>query len=81
MEIQSIKKWGNSAGVRIPAAVLKASHLKIDEQVEIVEQDGCIILKPIPGEAMSLEAMCAQITPEMLHEDVDFGAPQGSEAW
>jgi antitoxin MazE len=81
MEVQSIKKWGNSAGVRIPAPILKASHLKIDAQVEITEKDGCIILKPLPEEAISLEAMCAQITPEMLHEEINFGGPQGSEAW
>lgn len=81
MEIQSIKKWGNSAGVRIPDSVLAVSHLKIDEQVEIIEKDGCIILRPLAKGMLSLEAMCAQITPDMLHNDVDFGTPQGSESW
>ena len=29
-----VKKWGNSAAVRIPASVLDAAHLELDQSVQ-----------------------------------------------
>jgi antitoxin MazE len=81
MDIQNIKKWGNSAGVRIPSAMLKAAHLEIDTPVQIREENGRIIVEPLPVEKQSLEQIMEKVTPEMLHEDMDFGKPAGSEAW
>lgn len=81
MEIQSIKKWGNSAGVRIPASILRATHLEINATVQIREEEGRIILEPVPQESLSLDALLAQITPETMHEEISFGAAQGNEIW
>jgi antitoxin MazE len=33
-----VKKWGNSASVRIPAAVMQAAHLELDETVDVREE-------------------------------------------
>jgi len=41
----SVKKWGNSAAVRIPAAVLEATHVEIDREVDIREQAGRILAR------------------------------------
>ena len=81
MEIQSIRKWGNSAGVRIPSALLKAAHLNIDTPVQLREENGRIIVEPVPIEHRSLEQLMAEVTPDTLHDEVDFGEAQGSEAW
>ena len=35
-----VKKWGNSASVRIPAAVMQAAHLDLDEAVDVCEESG-----------------------------------------
>ena len=35
-----VKKWGNSASVRIPVAVLQAAHLDLDEPVDVREESG-----------------------------------------
>ena len=32
-----VKKWGNSAAIRIPAAVMEAMHLDLDEVVDVRE--------------------------------------------
>ena len=32
-----VKKWGNSAAVRIPAAVMAAAHVELDQSVEVRE--------------------------------------------
>jgi antitoxin component of MazEF toxin-antitoxin module len=35
-----LKKWGNSAAVRIPAAILEAAHLTLDQSVDVREEQG-----------------------------------------
>ena len=45
----SIKKWGNSASVRIPHSVMTAAALQIDQAVEIREEDGRVVIEPVQG--------------------------------
>ncbi len=35
-----VKKWGNSASVRIPASIMAAARLSIDQAVEMREEGG-----------------------------------------
>jgi antitoxin MazE len=77
----SIKKWGNSAAVRIPAAVLEATRVEIDEPVDIREEAGKIIIEPLREKRYELEDLLKGITKNNLHEAVDFGSPEGEEAW
>jgi antitoxin MazE len=74
-----VKKWGNSAGVRIPAAILSATGLKIDQAVDVREEDGRVIIEPVKAKEYDLAALLAGITPENIHEEVDFGAAVGQE--
>jgi len=37
-------KWGNSASVRIPAAVLQAAKLRLDDSVDVREESGRIVI-------------------------------------
>ncbi len=47
MSTVSLKKWGNSVGVRIPSTLLKDAHLEPGEVMEItVNEDGAILLTP-----------------------------------
>ncbi len=75
-----VKKWGNSAAVRIPAAAMAAARLSLDQPVEVREDGGRIIIEPI-REAADLATLLAGITDENRHDAVEFGPPQGSEAW
>jgi antitoxin component of MazEF toxin-antitoxin module len=43
----TVKKWGNSAAVRIPAAVLEAAHVGLDQVVDVREEAGRIIIEPV----------------------------------
>jgi antitoxin MazE len=36
----TVKKWGNSAAVRLPASVMQATQLQLDEVVEVREDKG-----------------------------------------
>jgi len=74
-----IKKWGNSASVRIPAAIMQAARLKVDAAVDMHEEGGRIILQPVLALAPSLDALLAAITPDNLHAEADFGKAVGKE--
>ncbi|MGO8856143.1 MAG: AbrB/MazE/SpoVT family DNA-binding domain-containing protein [Steroidobacteraceae bacterium] len=42
-----VKKWRNSAAVRIPAGVMQAARLGLEDEVDVREQDGQIVIEPI----------------------------------
>ena len=74
-----VKKWGNSASVRIPAPVLKAAKIEIDDPVDIREEKGRIILEALRPTSYDLGDLLAKITPDNLHEEIDIGPPAGLE--
>lgn len=76
-----VRKWGNSASVRIPKAILKAAHIELDAAVDVREEDGRIVIAPVREPAVSLDALLNAITPENQHGEVDFGVPVGKEAF
>ena len=76
-----VKKWGNSASVRIPAAVMQAANLDLDDPVDVREESGRIIIEPARRKEYGLDELLAGITRENLHGEVDFGGPVGKEAW
>jgi antitoxin MazE len=76
-----VKKWGNSASVRIPASVMAAAALSIDQAVEVREEGGRIIIEPIKAPVYDLDQLLDQMTPETFHDDIDFGPPAGQEVW
>jgi antitoxin MazE len=77
-----VRKWGNSAAVRIPAAVLDAAGLKADDPVEVREEDGRVVIeKARAPQEPTLEWLVAGITPDNLHDEIDWGAAVGKEFW
>ena len=76
-----VKKWGNSAAVRIPAAVMEAIPLELDEPVDVREEAGRIVIEPVRRKAYDINALIKGITRGNLHEAVDFGEAVGKEAW
>jgi antitoxin MazE len=76
-----VKKWGNSASVRIPAAIMASSALRLDQLVEMRDEGGRIVIEPVIAPAYDLDTMLAQMTPETFHDDLSFGAPVGNEVW
>jgi antitoxin MazE len=80
MRVQ-VKKWGNSASVRIPASVMAAAALHVDQAVDVREEGGRIIIEPITAPAFDLDDLLAAMTPDTFPEEIDFGRPVGGEAW
>jgi antitoxin MazE len=75
------KKWGNRASGRIPAAVLKAANLCLDEPVDVHEKSGHIVVEPVRRKEYDVADLVKGIARGNLHEEIDFVAPIGKEAW
>ena len=75
----TIKKWGNSGAVRIPAAFMEAANFHLDEIVNMHEENGRIIIEPIIKATYELEQLLADITPDNLHAAINFGPAVGKE--
>jgi antitoxin MazE len=75
----TVKKWGNSASVRIPASVMAAARLSLDSLVDIREEDGRIIIEPERIVEFELDALVEGITKKNQHGEVDFGGAVGKE--
>lgn len=43
----TVKKWGNSAAVRIPASIMEATRLELDVVVDVREDKGRIVIEPV----------------------------------
>lgn len=74
-----VKKWGNSAAVRIPASILAAAAMHIDQAVDVREEGGRIVIEPIAVLVFKLSALLAQMDPATFHDGVEFGPVVGQE--
>jgi len=77
----TVKKWGNSAAVRIPSAVMQTVRLQLDEVVDVREEEGRIVIEPLRKKTFLLDDLLKGITAKNLHQAVDFGSPKGEEVW
>lgn len=76
-----IRKWGNSAAVRLPGSALAAAGIAIDDAVNVREEGGRIVIERAQPESFDLQAAIEAITPENRHEEIDWGPPVGREFW
>ena len=74
-----VRKWGNSAAIRIPSNVLKAAKIEIGDPVDIREEQGRIVVEPLRPASYALADLVGKITRDNLHDEVDFGRPVGKE--
>jgi len=75
----NVKKWGNSAAVRIPAAVMEAADCRVEDTVDVRAEGGKIVIELVRETDYDLDQLLDRITPENLHESIDFGRPVGKE--
>jgi antitoxin MazE len=76
-----VKKWGNSAAVRIPASVLDEAGVRLDDAVDVREEDGRIVIEPARRNSFDIKQLVKDIRSDNLHEFVQSGAPAGREVW
>jgi len=76
-----MKKWGNSAAVHIPAAVMAAAHIGLDQVVDVREEQGRIVIETLRRKVYKLDELLGGITGKNLHDPVETGEPVGKEVW
>ena len=79
---QSIKQWGNSLGVRLPATISKAVGLHVNQCVNIVTKGQAIIITPCESKPLTLEDRLAQFDPTRHGGEIMINDEQlGAEKW
>ncbi|MDO9107879.1 MAG: AbrB/MazE/SpoVT family DNA-binding domain-containing protein [Coriobacteriia bacterium] len=76
-----VQRWGNSLAVRIPKTFAEEVGLKDDSPIEMRFVKGGLLVEPSSEWMPSLDEMLAGVTVSNLHDEVDTGPAQGSEAW
>jgi antitoxin MazE len=79
----SVAKWGNSLGVRIPAPIAKEAGLSEGRELEIFNTEEGLLLRPVAPKRPKyvLSQLLDGVSPENMHEPVEWGEPQGDEVW
>ena len=77
-----IKKWGNNLGVRLPAAIAKAAHLRVDQRVKIEVVEGLITITPVLDVPLTLEQRLANYDAARYDGEVMLPIERlGAEKW
>jgi antitoxin MazE len=66
----TVRKWGNGASVRIPAAIVDAAELRLGQTVDIREDRGQIIIEPVRRTRFDIDMLIAGITDENRHPEI-----------
>ncbi len=80
MIVQKITAWGNSLGIRLPQTLIQQTNLQEGDEVTVSVERGKIVLTP-KKPAYTLDELLEGITPEMQHEEINWGEPKGEEVW
>jgi len=75
----TVKRWGNSLGVRIPNLIVRELSLKDGSLVDINDRGKEIIIKPVQKNKLS--EMVSNINENNIHKEIETGGPVGKEVW
>ena len=71
-----IKRWGNSAAVRLPSKILAAASLEINSPITVIVKGKKIVIQPVVEQTdkrlklpFSESMLLAGLTPETVHAD------------
>ena len=76
-----VKKWGNSLGLRIPKTFADEINLKENSSIEMMMQDGTLLITPVMEREWTLEELLAGVTDENRHHEWETGPAEGGEIW
>ncbi|WP_245719464.1 AbrB/MazE/SpoVT family DNA-binding domain-containing protein [Pelagirhabdus alkalitolerans] len=74
----TIRKWGNSLGLRIPKEIVENQNIDDGLEMEIIEKGNQIILSPVKKQP-TLDDLLATYTHDRHHDEIDWGESKGRE--
>jgi antitoxin MazE len=79
--VSKVQKWGNSQGLRLPKHVLESADISVGDEVEVIAQEGQILLKKVSPSKFNLEEMIARMPRDYQVQEESLGKPLGREVW
>ena len=76
-----VVKWGNSLGLRIPKSFAEEVRVSEGTTVDLVMEDGQLVIRVASQPAKSLEELLAEVTDSNLHGEIETGDAVGGENW
>lgn len=77
---QSLQKWGNGSGVRIPKKVAEAAKIKLNQVLEITFSGNSIVLTPVVAKRdPTLEGLLEGVTPAAVGGEAAWGEDVGAD--
>jgi len=76
-----VKQWGNSLAIRIPKGIAQDLGLINDSDIQIISNGSSATIKPKQPAVVTLQELIDQITPDNVHQEVEWGNPVGQEQW
>lgn len=77
----TIKKWGNSQGIRLPKSILEDVNLKENDEIEIRVINGMIQIKSIKKHLTLKERLEGYSEDQLKSNEWDIGKREGQEFW
>jgi antitoxin MazE len=77
----TIKKWGNSQGLRFSKEMLAAAGIQIDDEVTVEIQGNQIVIEKAESDEICLKELFEGYRNDAKQEEMDWGEPEGDEKW
>ena len=74
-----IRKWGNSAAIRLPVTAIKDARFRLEQKVRLTVTRGRIVIEPSSRVEYDLDELLEGITASNRHDEVGTGKPVGKE--
>jgi antitoxin MazE len=75
----TIQKWGNSLALRLPKALAEEAKIREGSKVELVRTPDGVLVKARRKLRYRLSDLLADVTPENVHAETDWGVSVGRE--
>ena len=77
--VTTVKKWGNSQGIRLPKHVLDSVDIKCGDDIVIEVDNKTITLRK--ATVKKIDALFADYDGDYVPEKLTWDAPVGHEVW
>ena len=75
----TVRKWGNSLGVRIPKSIAEQVSVREGTEVEFDTSGGVLTIRPKRRRRYTLAGLLAKARGRSPHRELDRGGPVGGE--
>jgi antitoxin MazE len=79
--VSKVQRWGNSQGLRLAKHVLKSADISVGDDVEVIPQEGQIIIKKVSKRKFDLAELVSRMPRNYKAREESFGKPVGKEEW